>query len=137
MVFGWWTLWGVVLAIRQDRRLYLLDEGVWRAVQARREGTKGDVADRRGVGDADRLQQVTLRHMVDPGDVVGRHPGADGAHIPAERHLATLLQTMDRLHGLRREEDRHAQRETEQDTYTNQPETLIHRPNAPLIRTLG
>ena len=102
----------MLFAVSLDRRLYLLDERARRAVKAFREGMQGDIAHRPGIGDMQPLKEVTLRNMVDPGDVGDRHPGANAAHIPGERQMATLLEALNCLHGLHSAENRQAQRET-------------------------
>ena len=102
----------MLFAVSLDRRLYLVDERVRRAVKALREGKQGDMAHRTGIGDVQLLKEVTFRNMVNPGDVGDRHPGANAAHIPGEGHMTTLLEALNSLHGLQGAENRQAQRET-------------------------
>ena len=109
---SWLRLRWVLFAVSLDRRLYLVDERVRRAVKALREGKQGDMAHRTGIGDVQLLKEVTFRNMVNPGDVGDRHPGANAAHIPGEGHMTTLLETLNCLHGLQGAENRQAHRET-------------------------
>ena len=112
MESSWLRLRGVLFAVSLDRRLYLLDQSVRRAVKASGEGLQGDMTHRIGIRDMQRLKEVTFRNMVDPGDVGDRHPGANAAHIPGERHMTTLLEALNCLHGLYGAENRQPQRET-------------------------
>ena len=48
---SWLRLRWVLFAVSLDRRLYLVDECVRRAVKALREGKQGDMAHRSGIGD--------------------------------------------------------------------------------------
>ena len=118
---------GVLFAVRLNRRLYLGDERVRRAVQAPCEGMQGDMAHQAGIGDMQPLQKVTFRNMVDSGDVGDRHPGANAAHISAERRLTTLLEALHALHRLHDAENRQAQRKTQEDAYANQLQAHIQR----------
>ena len=102
----------MLFAVSLDRRLYLVDECVRRAVKALREGKQGDMAHRSRIGDMQPLKEVTFRNMVDLGDVGDRHPGANAAHIPGEGHMTTLLEALNCLHGLQGAKNRQAQRET-------------------------
>ena len=112
MESSWLRLRWVLFAVSLDRRLYLVDERVRRTVKALREGKQGDIAHRPGIGDMQPLKEVTFRNMVDPGDVGDRHPGANAAHIPGERHMTALLEALNCLYGLHSAENRQAQRET-------------------------
>ena len=103
---------GVLFAVSLDRGLYLVDERVRRAVKAPGKGLQGDMAHRLWIGDMQRLKDVTFRNMADPGDVGDCHPGANGPHIPGERHMTTLLEALNCLHGLYGAENRQAQCET-------------------------
>ena len=102
----------VLLAIVEYNLLHIVNEPVCRAMIALGESLQGSAAHRLRIGDMQLLVQVLFWHVVDMRNKGERHPGTDSAHVPGERQVMILLETLKGLDGLDCAEDRNPQRYT-------------------------
>jgi len=100
----------VLLAIVEYDLLHIVNEAAFRAIVAQGEGMQGSAAYSLGIGDMQLLVQIVFWHVVDMRNEGERHPWADSAHVSGKRQFTVLLETLKRLDGLDRAEDRNSQR---------------------------